>query len=116
MAYYTKETGTSYNHLLGGPEVEVLTKNVTLASGQKVTKGTLLTLADGKYSATAAAGKASAIASEDYDASSADKVVTVFIRGRFNRNAIVVASGDTVEAHEEELRELGIYLTAEKED
>lgn len=116
MAYVTSETGTSYKHLLGGPEVETLTKNVTLASGQVVKAGALLSVADGKYSATVKAGEAVAIASEDYDASKADLAVTVYIRGRFNRNAIIVADGDTVEAHEEELRKGGIYLTMEKED
>ena len=44
MAYATSETGTNYKHLLGGPEVETLTKNVTLASGQTVKAGTLLSL------------------------------------------------------------------------
>lgn len=115
MAYVASETGTAYKHLLGGPEVETLTKNVTLASGQTVKAGTLLSVATGKYSATAKAGEAVAIASENYDASAADTVVTVYIRGRFNRDAIIVADGDTVEAHEEELRKVGIYLTAEKE-
>ena len=114
MAYATSEKGTSYKHLLGGPEIETLTQNVTLAGGQNVKKGTLLSVASGKYSATAKAGEAVAIAAEDYNASE-DMVVTVYIRGRFNRNALIAADGDTVEAHEAELRKNGIYLTTEKE-
>ena len=114
MAYVTSEKGTSYKHLLGGPEVETLTQNVTLAGGQNVKEGTLLSVAEGKDGATAKAGEAVAIAAEDYNAST-DMVVTVYIRGRFNRNAIVVADGDTVEAHEDQLSKNGIYLTTEKE-
>lgn len=114
MAYVTSEKGTSYKHLLGGPEVETLTQNVTLAGGQNVKEGTLLSVASGKYSATDKAGEAVAIAAENYNASD-DMVITVYVRGRFNRNALIVADGDTIEAHEDQLRKNGIYLTTEKE-
>lgn len=115
MAYATSEKGTNYKHLLAGPEIEPLTQNVTLAGGQNVKEGALLSVASGKYSATEKTGEAVAIAAEDYNASG-DMVITVYVRGRFNRNAIVVAEGDTVEAHEDQLRKNGIYLTTEKED
>ena len=43
-----------------------------------------------------------------------DTVATVFTRGQFNREALAVAEGTTVAAHEEELRKVGIYLTSLK--
>ncbi|MDD3534252.1 MAG: head decoration protein [Candidatus Cloacimonetes bacterium] len=114
MAIYTTEKGITHDELLGGPEIPVLLANVTLASTNKVVRGTLLTLdgTTGKAAPTAKGGKATHIAAEDVDATTADAVVTVYQSGRFNREKIIAASGDTVAAHEEELRAFNIYLTA----
>lgn len=111
-----KETlaGVTYDGLFGGAEVEVLTRNVTLASGQNVKRGTLLGVTAGKYATVAKGSKAVAIAAEDIDATSADTVGTAYITGYFNREKLIAASGDTVTAHEEELRDAGIFLTSVK--
>ena len=106
MASKETMTGVAYDGLFGGAEVEVLTRNVTVASGQKVKRGTLLSESSGKYSAVAAGGKAVAVA--------ADTVGTAYITGYFNREKLIVAAGDTVGAHEEELRGVGIFLTSMK--
>lgn len=105
--------GVTFEGLIAGPEIPLMTKNVTLATGQKVTRGTLLTLDDtaGTYSATASGGKASAIAAEDFEATEASAVATVYTSGYFNRDALTVAEGDDVTKHEEELRALNIYLS-----
>ena len=98
--------GVEFKGLVAGPEFPLMTKNVTLAKGQKVVTGKLLTL----DSATATGGKATAVAAEDVEATDA-AVVTVFVSGYFNRDALKAADGDTVTAHEEELRTVGIYLS-----
>ena len=54
MANKETMTGVAYDGLFGGAEVEVLTRNVTVVSGQKVKRGTLLSESSGKYSAVAA--------------------------------------------------------------
>ena len=41
-------------------------------------------------------------------------MATIFVRGEFNREALTVAAGDKAEAHEIELRKVGIYLTSVK--
>lgn len=114
MASKETMTGVAYDGLFGGAEVEVLTRNVTVASGQKVKRGTLLSESSGKYSAVTAGGKAVAVAAEDIDAGATDTVGTAYITGYFNREKLIAASGDTVGAHEEELRGVGIFLTSMK--
>jgi len=97
------------DNLMGGPEFPVLTKNYAITAGTALKRGTLLTITDGKAAATAKAGVASAIVAND--ASATDTVVTAYVAGRFNRDAIIVADGaDSAAAHEEELRKVGIHL------
>lgn len=114
MAVRETLTGVKYDELFGGVEVEVFTRNVTIASGQNVKRGTLLGITSGKYTIAAKGGKAVAVAAEDINAVSADTVGTAYITGYFNREKLIAASGDTVAAHEEELRDAGIFLTSLK--
>jgi len=106
MALYEKVTLDS-NGLIGGPEIAMLTKNVELTAAKEMKRGTLLTTTSGKVAAKA--GVADCILAEDTDSKA--KVATVYISGRFNREKLIVATGDTVDAHEEELRDKNIYLT-----
>lgn len=110
MAIVEKSTITPDN-LMAGPEIPVLTKNFTVTAGTALKRGTLLTVtAEGVASATAKEGVASAIVANDITA--ADTVVTAYVTGRFNRAALICASEDTVDAHEDELRKVGIHLAA----
>lgn len=121
------ENATSYDELLAGPEIPVLTKNVLLKKGTAYLRGMLITdaaniaVGEGESAATAAAqtakgGVCDYIMKGDLDLTSAeaDAVGTVYVSGRFNREKIVLAAGDTVEAHEAELRLRNIYFTALK--
>lgn len=123
MAYIEEVQGTHYEELIGGTAVTPLLKNGTLsgiASQNVVKKGTLLAIdaASKKYVVAAKAGDsvpaACAILAQDVvqGSGSDDITVTVFIRGMFNREKLIAASEDTVTAHEEELRDVGIYLTS----
>lgn len=125
MAYIEEVQGVHYDELIGGTAVTPLTKNGALANVAATTvvpKGTLLAIdaSSGKYIVAAKAGAsvptANAILAQEVTQGddTSDIAVTVYTRGLFNREKLVAASGDTVDAHEEELRAVGIYLTSVK--
>ena len=109
------------DQLIGGTAVAALTKNITLKglSAEKALKrGAVLAVSEGKYqivdsaSATPALKVANAVLAEDVVVGTGDVVATVYIRGIFNAEEMSVgAESDSVQAHEEELRAVGIYLT-----
>lgn len=120
MAYVTSEK-SNVDQLIGGTAVAALTKNITLKglSAEKALKrGAVLAVSEGKYqivdaaSATPALKVANAVLTEDVVVGTGDVVATVYISGIFNAEEMSVgAASDSVEAHEEELRAVGIYLT-----
>jgi len=115
------ENATGYDELLAGPEIGTLTKNVLLKKGTAYKRGMMLssTVSDTGVetaSQTVKEEMAEYILKDDLDATTAenDTVGTVYVRGRFHREKVIVADGDTVEAHEAELRQRGIYFTSLK--
>lgn len=125
MAYIEEVQGVHYDELISGTAVTPLTKNGALsgvAAKTVVPKGTLLAVdaASGKFVVAAKAGGsvplASAVLAQEVTQGddTSDITVTAYIRGIFNREKLVAASGDIVDAHEEELRAFGIYLTSLK--
>mgnify|MGYP001778354441 CR=1 FL=1 len=121
----TTMQGTHYDELIGGTAVTPIIKNVTITGVTKDTdlaRGTLLALAPttGKYSVlvkpTGTANDtmiAKAVLARDiHQDGSGDLVAPVYIAGIFNREKMIVPAEDTVEVHEEELRDAGIYLTS----
>ncbi len=110
---------TSYDELLAGPEEGILTKNIKLKQGTAYKRGMLISVKTGEGgtetgSQTAKNGTAEYVLMRDADATEADAVGTVYVKGRFHREKIIVAEGDTVEAHEAELRLRNIYFAALK--
>ena len=124
MAFHEKiPNATSFDELLAGPEIATLTKNIKLQSGKAYRRGMLISLVklEGETAATAELGKQTAagdvaeyVLMRDVDATEADAVGTVYIKGRFNREKIILSEGDTVDAHEVELRLRDIHFTALK--
>lgn len=114
MANFESVTGVAFDGLFAGSEIPVLTANVTFKSGVTVKRGQLVSLDAGKGIATASGKVAVFVAAEDVDASDADTVGTVYTSGYFNREALITASGDTVTAHEQELRDKSIFLSSIK--
>lgn len=120
MAYVTSEK-SNVNQLIGGTAVAALTKNITLKgmdAEKALKRGAVLAVSGGKYqivdaaSATPALKVANAVLAEDVVVSTGDVVATVYISGIFNAEEMSVgAESDSVQAHEEELRAVGIYLT-----
>lgn len=128
MAYVEDVQGVHYDELIGGTAVPVITKNVTLKGvTAKYARGTVLSLVGGKYEICDTTGTgdsgtdpnpakaASAILAQAVKLTGTDAVATVYTAGMFNREKLVVKNADdTIEAHEEELRAVGIYLTSIK--
>lgn len=118
--------GVSYDELFGGTAVSALTANVTVAklSAEATYKrGTLLGIvtASGKYAivdsaATTGEKVASVVLARDLIVGTENDVIaTVYTRGIFNREKLLVkAADDTATKHEEKLRKVGIYLTSVK--
>ena len=107
----------AFDELIGGTSVTPLVFNatVTAAAAGTIKKGTLLTEASGKFAPTVAEGVAAAVLAEDIVAAEAGDVTgTIYVRGIFNREKLIAATGDTVVAHEPELRKIGIYMTGLK--
>lgn len=122
----SKFDGVTYDELIGGTAVAVMTANVTIAklsAAATYKRGTLLGVvtASGKYAivdSAASTGEkvASVVLAKDIEVGTSDDVVaTVYTRGIFNREKLIVkAESDSASAHEEELRKVGVYLTSVK--
>jgi hypothetical protein len=118
MANITTDFGSVENHtFFAGTEVAALTTSITLVAGQGILKkGAVIgkVTADGKYKlvdgiATDGSETASLILAEEIDTTGADQKAVAYKRGVFRYGALYVSAGDTVEAHEEELRDVSIY-------
>jgi hypothetical protein len=122
MAYTEKIKGVEYDELIGGTAITAMTANVTLKGATaSYVRGTLLAVKDGKYeivdsqNSDEALKVANVVLAEDVELKGSDVVATVYTRGLFNREKLVVKqSDDNATKHEEELRKVGIYLTALK--
>lgn len=121
----SKFDGVTYDEIIGGTAVAVMTANVTIAklsAAATYKRGTLLGVvtASGKYAivdSAASTGEkvASVVLAKDIEVGTDDVVATVYTRGIFNREKLIVkAESDSASAHEEELRKVGIYLTSVK--
>lgn len=118
MDLQPKFTSESYTpDRLHAGDFPIRTLDVTIASGQNLTRGALLgkITASGKYVlslAGAADGSQTpvAILAEDLDASAADAQGIVYVSGDFNENAITYGTGHTADSVRAGLRDLNIYL------
>lgn len=124
MAIHETMTGATYDDLVGSTQVNLITKNVTVATGEGANykRGTVLgkITASGKYTLVTKAASdgsqvADAVLAYDIDATANDEVATVYVSGMFNREKLVVGSDTTVDDHEDELRDKNIYLTSLKQ-
>lgn len=118
---YEVTGSVSYENLIGGPDVEILTTGIVLASGQGVVKrGTVIgkITASGKGKKTDKANSdgsqlAKYIVAQDVDTTSADVMTVCYKTGLFNRDALIFGGTSTAANHEDELRDVGIFLKDE---
>lgn len=118
--------GVTYDELIGSTAVTALTANVIVAklsTAATYKRGALLGVvtASGKYTivdSKASTGEqvASVVLAQDVAVGTGNDVTaTVYTRGIFNREKLLVKdSDDNATKHEEELRKVGIYLTSVK--
>lgn len=100
----------------------LITKQVTIISGQNVVRGTLMGKIDlsGKFNKSLLAAidgseVPHSILVRDVDASLGDKLGEVYLSGQFNQNDVTFGTGHTIANTVEGLRNLGIYLESVKE-
>lgn len=112
----TEGTYDPDNLLVNGP-VEHDTVDVTILSGQVLTRGAVLgqQTAGGRYLlSAAAAGDGSEtpkyILAEDIDASGGDTIAPVYRTGGFNKRALTVGAGHTADSVADDLLAHNIYL------
>jgi hypothetical protein len=112
-------TGVSYDNLIADSAVPALTKIVTLTAGQgTLARGTILGITTNtgnavvvKTGATDGSAVANCILADDKVDTTAAVNATAYVSGVFTRDVLTVSTGDTVVAHEEELRDKDMYLT-----
>jgi hypothetical protein len=115
-ASLTTDTQTP-DALVAGDAGALISRKVTLITGQNVTRGTVLgkITASGKYnkSLSAAADGSQTpdlICAQDCDATSADADCLAFESGRFNASALVLGTAHTIASIQEGLRVKGIHI------
>lgn len=109
-------TSLTPDRLIAGAQVGVITRKITLLSGQNLVRGAVL----GKNGAAkyllslSAAGDGSQtpdlILAEDCDASGGDKEALAYEAGVFNVNALTIGTAHTAASIQEGLRAKGIHL------
>jgi len=112
MADLRNVESTDYDNLFAGlNRDEIKTFPVTVASGQNLKRGALVTFANGKVSAVdAQSTDVFGIMTDDVDASNADTEGVVYVTGDFNAAAIVLASGLDVADFVKMARNVGLFL------
>lgn len=115
---YKSEGTFTPDRLIAGDN-PVVTRSITLVSGQNLARGSVVGIitASGKYTLAAAAlsngaQTPNAILAEDVDASAGDKTTLVYEKGTFNEGAITIGAGLTLASIREGLRGKGIFLKA----
>lgn len=85
----SRSESVSFDTLLAGPREHLKTMAVTVASGQNLKRGAIVTYASGKVSAvTKATDTVFGILMEDVDAEGADTDGMVYLNGEFNQDAL----------------------------
>lgn len=122
MQLFNKNEGTfTPDALIVSPDFPILTRGIGLKRGQGVLKrGTVIvkgTDKNGYIAGTTVSSvtmKAFGILTDDVDTGSAaegDNIPAVcYITGHFNRGAVAVKAGATIDTYEDELKGIGIYL------
>lgn len=119
-ATYTQGAAFDPDDIVNGNHHLLVARNITLISGQNLTRGAVLgkITASGKYNLSlSAAGDGSQtpdlILAEDTDASGGDKVTIAYERGDFIEDRLTIGTAHTADSIREGLRDKGITLVKE---
>lgn len=110
------------DNLFAGGVQPVVTGPIVIASGQNLTRGTVLGIVTATGEGTIVNSAATdgsqtpyAILQEDVDATSEAKAASIYFTGEFNENALTFGGTDTADTHRKKLREIGIFLKSNQE-
>ena len=112
MAKYNNKLGEmAPDNLVADIHVKQVTGSGTIVAGAGALKrGTVMALADGKLSVMKSGATPYGILTDDVDATEAT-VAEVYLTGKFNANALIVAAGYTLTAADiKVLRDGGIFI------
>lgn len=105
------------DRLYTGSNIGRVTQDVTILTGQVLTRGAVLgkITASGKYilslsGAVDGSEVPVVILADDVDATAADKRAPVYLSGEFNEAALTIGAAHTADSIREGLRDLNIYL------
>lgn len=107
----------AYDQLIAGNSHDLISRQVTIPSGEVLTRGSVLgkITADGNYTLSlSAAGDGSedpdAVLAEDADASGGDVGAMAYFRGDFVASQLTIGTGHTVETVTDAFRPKGIAV------
>ena len=112
MAKYNEKLGVvAHDNLIADIHVKLTVGSGTINAGAgELKRGTVMALADGKLSVMKSGGAPYGILTDDVDATEAT-VAEVYLTGKFNKNALIVASGYELTAADiKALRDGGIFI------
>ena len=105
--------------LIAGSNIGIITRDITLASGQNLTRGALLgkITATSKYilslsGASDGSQVPTAILVHDTNATAGDQKTAIYESGEFNAAALTLGTAHTIASVRDGLRDLGIHLKA----
>ena len=110
------EGNLSHDKLIAGNAHLLVSRKITIKSGQNVVRGAVLGKdGDGKYLLSLSASNDGSqtpdlILAEDCDATSADKTAIAYARGDFAIQALTIGTGHTAASITEGLRAKGITI------
>lgn len=116
MTEYVETVTEAPDDLIAG-DLKLVTDEIVIASGQVLTRRTVLgrvTASDKFVISLAGASDGSevprAILAEDVDATAGDKRGPAYRTGEFNEDALILGAGHTADSIRDGLRGLGIHL------
>jgi len=112
------ETSSSFDNLIAGDQIQPITKEFTLLSGENLIRGTLL----GKITASGKLVESDtvsidgsevpyAVLTKDTDATAGDTKTLAYVAGIFNSNVMTFGGAHTAASTYDALRALSIFLT-----
>ena len=113
MAIYNEKLGTmAHDNLIADIHVkQIICSGTVGANAGALKRGTVMALNSGKLVVMASGKTPYGILTDDVTVGATDEVVEVYLTGKFNKSALIVASGYTLsEADITTLRNGGIFV------
>ena len=113
MAIYNEKIGEmTPDNLIADVHVKQIVVSATVAANAgELKRGTVVALSDGKLTAMTTGKTPYGILCDTVTVGAADEVVEVYLTGKFNKNALIVANGYTLtDTDIQTLRNGGIFV------